>query len=437
MSKILLIIQREYLTRVRKKSFIIMSLLTPVLIGGVFAALALLLTVSDEKKTIAVIDKGSLLEGKVENDEHVELVFIRESLEEAKRKVKEGEYSAVLSIPAGIYDSDSVTIFHAEKQPSINVIEYVQTEIQKRVEAKKLVDSGVDQALVEEARTDIKVGTTKISERGEESSSSGAATGIGYICGVLIYFFIFLYGAQVMRGVIEEKTNRIVEVIISSVKPFELMMGKVIGIGLVALTQFVLWIVLTATINIAGGRLFLKDKAAKAPMEMSQGMGSDMDSPAAVSAANTTLFNLPGNINVVKILVLFTFYFLGGYLLYAALFAAIGSAVDSEADTQQFMLPVTIPLILSFLVAQYAITSPDGPIAFWFSIIPFTSPIVMIVRVAFDAAPLWELLLSMALLVLGFLGATWLAGRIYRTGILMYGKKTTYREIGKWLFYRR
>ena len=247
-----------------------------------------------------------------------------------------------------------------------------------------------------------------------------------------------------MRGVIEEKTNRIVEVIVSSVKPFQLMLGKIIGVALVGLTQFILWIVLTLFISTAVNTFLFKDQIADTMKHNSQiekvmkdDLTAGVDKMEKISSPNEVidLFNNFSTINISKILVCFAFYFLFGYLLYAALFAAVGSAVDSEADTQQFILPVTIPLIASFIIAQSVVTDPDSSMAQFFSIFPLTSPIVMMVRLPFDV-PGWELALSMFCLIVGFLFFTWIAGKIYRTGILMYGKKTSWRELGKWLFYK-
>lgn len=280
---------------------------------------------------------------------------------------------------------------------------------------------------------------------------------VGYIGGFLIYFFIFLFGSQVMRGVIEEKTNRIVEIVVSSVRPFQLMMGKIIGIGLVGLTQFGLWVVLTLIIVTGAKPLIAPQMTTPAAQEInaqsimeSQSANQAMPFQGAASqqaAANQSsndvsqnlgaqhLFEALQDINFVLIIGVFIFFFLGGYLLYGSLFAAIGSAVDNETDTQQFMLPITIPLILAIIVLVSGISNPQGGIAFWFSIIPFTSPILMMARLPFGV-PEWQVLLSMALLVLTFMGTTWLSAKIYRTGILMYGKKVNYKELWKWIRYR-
>jgi ABC-2 type transport system permease protein len=275
----------------------------------------------------------------------------------------------------------------------------------------------------------------------EERTNTGVNMAIGFGAGILIYVFIFLYGVQVMRGVIEEKTNRIVEVIISSVRPFQLMMGKIVGIAMVGLTQFVLWVLLTLILVGIGQVTFLHDFSVLSNYGTEQIIPSMPNQFATGGQQNINYSEVAEilsdikNINFIHILLAFLFYFLGGYLLYSAMFAAVGSAVDNEADTQQFMLPITIPLVIAFIVSQFIMQNPEGSLAFWFSVIPFTSPVVMMVRLPFGV-PVWEFVLSMALLVVTFIFITWLAGKIYRTGILMYGKKVTYRELWKWLRYQ-
>ena len=295
----------------------------------------------------------------------------------------------------------------------------------------------------------IKVVTKKIEEGGKETSTSTEVSFvIGFASGLLIYMFIFLYGVQVMRGVIEEKISRIVEVIISSVKPFQLMLGKIIGVAMVGLTQFIIWVVMTGVlIGLAQATLFkdirLNDNPIVKTQQLQPGMNvtnfdlnaQTKDQEKLENAKLTQIYQDIMGRNFLLLISVFIFYFLGGYLLYSALFAAVGAAVENETETQQFILPITIPLILAFVVAQTVIQDPEGPVSFWFSIVPFTSPVVMMVRLPFGV-PAWELALSMLLLIAGFIFTTWLAGRIYRTGILMYGKKVSWRELGKWLFYK-
>jgi ABC-2 type transport system permease protein len=339
----------------------------------------------------------------------------------------------------------------------MNTKAYIKTVMGKQLEELKLEAKIKDLKLGEDAKltTDdilrsinasVDISTIKIGNEGKEEKSYPEVSMIlGMFSGILIYFFIFLFGSQVMRGVIEEKTNRIIEVIISSVKPFQLMMGKITGIGLVGLTQFLLWVILTGTIITVGISSFSsKIKSGSATEQMIQSQTKGMN---AMQLSNTTdtsklsgeqsneVISAIQSIDFPVMIGMFLFFFLFGYLLYAALFAAVGSAVDSEADTQQFMLPLTVPLILSIIMAQYVIQEPQGPIAFWFSIIPLTSPVIMMIRIPFGV-PYYQIILSMTLLVAGFLGTTWLAAKIYRTGILMYGKKVSYSELWKWLKYK-
>jgi ABC-2 type transport system permease protein len=295
-------------------------------------------------------------------------------------------------------------------------------------------------------KASVDISTIKIGDEGrEEKSYPEVSMILALFSGILIYFFIFMFGSQVMRGVIEEKTNRIIEVIVSSVKPFQLMMGKITGIGLVGLTQFLLWVLFTGAIVTVVTSSF--STKAKSPDVTRQLLNQDHRGQTAMqlpNAADSTIvsgeesnevINAIESIDFPVMIGMFLFYFLFGYLLYAALFAAVGSAVDSEADTQQFMLPLTVPLILSIVMAQYVIQEPQGPVAFWFSVIPFTSPVIMMIRIPFGV-PYLQIILSMVLLIAGFLGATWMAAKIYRTGILMYGKKVSYKELWKWLRYK-
>lgn len=333
-----------------------------------------------------------------------------------------------------------------ETQPSIHAIRHIETVLSNDIEKFKLAKYGINQATMDAAKTNVSLVTKKIDETGQENSANTEVSMmVGLFSGLLIYMFIFLYGVQVMRGVIEEKTSRIIEVIISSVKPFELMMGKIIGIALVGLTQFLLWIVLTTSL-ISGSQAIIESQFSKDDLggqSIEEVMSSNQVAVPQEAEEEVAQFNEAAlddfmksfdTINFAVIIGSFLFYFLGGYLLYSALFAAVGSAVDNEADSQQFMLPITIPIIFSFVMAQYVISNPEGALSFWLSIIPFTSPIIMMVRIPFGV-PYWELALSMAMLVIGFIGTTWLAGRIYRTGILMYGKKINYKELWKWLRY--
>ena len=328
-------------------------------------------------------------------------------------------YYALLKI-----ENDSFSIY-SNQQVGLNLRKSIEKQLEQISERNKLKQAGINLDIIEQAKTNINIETKIITSEGNTTSSSTEASiGIGFTTGILIYMFIFMYGTMVMRGVIEEKTNRIVEIIISSVKPFQLMIGKILGVALVGLTQFILWIVLTIIISSIAEIIFFDTTE----------ITNNLDS-VDQSVILNEFTRLTGGINLILIFVSFLFYFLFGYLMYSALFAAVGSAVDAEADTQQFMLPITIPLIFSFILIQPVMDNPDGILAFWLSIIPLTSPIIMMARLPFGVES-WQLIISMILLILGFIFTTFIAGKIYRTGILMYGKKISYKELWKWLTYK-
>lgn len=457
MNKISLIIRREYLERVKKKSFIIMSILGPILFAGLMVVPALLANMGDkELKTIAVIDETHILtsyttstpQSVIGDTEFLKFTALENvDIETLKENFAASGYHAVLYIPSNIINTERA-ILYSDKQPSLEVSSYIRSSLENEIRNLKLVAHDIEnlEQILSEIETDIKVSSIKWTKDGEaKKSNTGLVMGIGYASGLLIYMFIFMYGAMVMRGVIEEKTSRIVEVIVSSVRPFQLMMGKIIGVGLVGLTQFIIWVVFTLVLVAGASALFGGDLGGANPAEqLSNGTELFSDQPDAVEAisnpaeGNEFIADILGSfesVEPVKILIAFLFFFLFGYLMYASLFAIIGSAVDNETETQQFMLPVTLPLVLGIVMMANVMNNPDGPLAFWFSIFPLTSPIVMMVRMPFDV-PLWEILLSASLLILTILGAIWMAGKIYRTGILMYGKKVTYKELWKWLKYK-
>ncbi|MFI5452522.1 ABC transporter permease [Pedobacter sp. UC225_61] len=327
-----------------------------------------------------------------------------------------------------------------QKQAGLSLNSRISGDIEELIRNQKLKESGIAQSDLDQLKTSVDIETKKIAETGkEESSSAGASTIIAFIAGILMFMFIMLYGIQVMRGVIEEKTSRIIEVMISSVKPFQLMMGKIIGIALVGLTQFILWIVLTLTISTVAVTV-LVDKADVKKIAASAQSGSQVTTGTqVVSPAQGPMMDIQkslAGLDFSKIVSVFIFFFIGGYLFYSALYAAIGSAVDSETETQQFMMPVMMPLLLGYALSLSVVTNdPYGNVAFWLSMIPFTSPIAMVVRLPYGV-PNWELALSMVILVVGFVGTVWIASRIYRVGILMYGKKTTFKEMFKWFTYK-
>ncbi len=458
MKKIFLIIQREYLTRVKKKSFLVMTILGPLLMAAVFIVPIYLATMSNETKIIAVLDETGLFIEKFKDSDNIKFHYLVSDLASAKQNYpKSGDY-ALLYIPKTQLNLPENAVIYAKGQVSINVKSYVKNVMSRQMEELKLEakirelqpasdEKVTTEDILKSIKASIDITTIKIGNDGEEQKSYPEVSMIlGIFGGILIYFFIFMFGAQVMRGVIEEKTSRIIEVIISSVKPFQLMMGKIIGVGLVGLTQFLLWVILTFGIVTVVTSTFASKQGSKTATEQMIGRqnpafhadkltpSNENDSGQDSGNVNEVL-NAINSIDFPVMIGSFIFFFLVGYLLYAALFAAVGSAVDSEADTQQFMLPITIPLIFSFVLAQYIMQEPQGSMAFWFSIFPLTSPVVMMVRIPFGV-PYMQVLLSMGLLLLGFLGTTWLAGKIYRTGILMYGKKVSYKELWKWLRYR-
>ena len=423
-----------------------MTILGPLLMAGLMIVPVWLAMRDKTDHQILVLDHSGLFIDKLPNTKQIKFTYGAESIQSAKAKLKDGPFDLIMEIKGdALNDNKTTPVLYYKKQPGINVEQYISNTMENILFDYRLQGDSIDLTKIDKARRPVEILTLKVTEDGkDEKTNTEINMAIGFGCAIAIYFMIFLYGSQVMRGVIEEKTNRIVEVIVSSVKPFQLMLGKIIGVALVGLTQFILWIVLTLIISTTVNSILFKDQLAdtvKHNSQMEKVMKNDLtagiDKMDKVDSPNEVieLFNNVNNINISKVLVCFAFYFLFGYLLYAALFAAIGSAVDSEADTQQFILPVTIPLIASFIIAQSVVTDPDSSMAQFFSIFPLTSPIVMMVRLPFDV-PVWELALSMFMLIVGFLFFTWMAGKIYRTGILMYGKKTTWKELGKWLFYK-
>ena len=439
MGKIGLIIWREYITRVRKPSFLIMTFLGPLLIAGAVTLMVYFSLKESSEQLVLVVDKPQLLTDKLKDGKDIHFFYTQQ--EQSDSAFKAGPYTLMVDVNEEVLTTNTVQFFYKEL-PGIITQRYVQAEIEKVLEKEKLRVNEVDPEVYASIKTSLKLQLFDIDKLGEESKDQELAI-VGFFLGYIMFFFVFLYAVQVMRGVMEEKTNRIVEVLISSVKPFQLMMGKIVGIALVGFTQFLLWIVLTGVLATIGSTVMVAGKYSgedlagqQMTVQMQEELGVDAEEMPKID--ESAVLGILDQINIPLVLALFGFYFLGGYLLYSSLFAAVGSAVDSEAETQQFMMPVTIPIIIAIFIAQTAMQNPSSPVVFWGSIIPFTSPVVMMVRVAMGTAfeQPWELALSMGLLILGFLGTTWLAGRIYRTGILMYGKKVSWKELGKWLFYK-
>ncbi|VBB44249.1 ABC transporter permease [uncultured Paludibacter sp.] len=440
MNKISIIIAREYKTRVMKKSFILLTFLTPLLFVAMLVIPMWLANIKDNNiHHIVVIDKTGLYKNALKNNDFYTFVYsdLPEENYKNTHSDKKNVLTAVLQISEDLSENPKAVTLYSEKQISLELKTYISQQLADFVQNQKLTSYNIPniKEIVENAKTDINIQTIKWDEKGrEEKTSAELALIIGTIAAVLIYMFIMVYGAQVMSGVVQEKVNRIVEVMISSVKPFQLMMGKIIGIALVGLTQFFMWILLTG-ILFGVFSIFAGASNPETVNQLTEVTSSQaVQMQTSVISGNTltdTISSLNG-VNFFEIILLFIVYFLGGYLLYASLFAAVGSAVDNETDTQQFSMPLTLPIFFAVYAAIYSAQNPDGPLAFWCSMIPFTSPVVMMVRLPFDV-PLWQILLSVSILILSFIGTVWLAAKIYRTGILMYGKKPTWKEMWKWV----
>jgi ABC-2 type transport system permease protein len=450
MNKISVIIQREYITRVRKKSFIIMTILAPLLMAAIFIIPVLVMTNEDKDfKKIAVIEDGSdLFKNIIPDTRDVDFVYLeKDILDDLKKNFEQAGYYGILYISPEIINTPNAIQLISKKQPPIGLLDHISGSLEKEIEKQKLLAYNIQNLdnILKNIKTNVSVQTIKLDETGKATeTSTGIAMALAYLCGFLMYMLVFVFGTQVMRGVIEEKTSRVVEVIVSSVKPVQLMMGKIIGIALVGLTQFMIWIFLTIAIVTVIRTAVMPDAGIEeltrsVPQNlMAQGQpntgqpDSDVITPQMSEFAK--LFDNAMNQQWGLIIFSFTFFFITGYLLYASIFAAIGSAVDNETETQQFMLPVTIPIILGLMVAMGTMQNPESSLSFWFSIIPLTSPIVMMARIPFGV-PYWQIAVSMVLMIITFIAFVWMAAKVYRTGILMYGKKTSWKEIWKWMRY--
>ncbi|GAB2687563.1 ABC transporter permease [Mucilaginibacter koreensis] len=415
MNKVLLIIQREYLSRVRKKAFLVMTLLVPALVLIMYTVMKYLYKNSDEMSTarvVRVIDESGVFYNHFTGKKNLHFEKSTATLAQTKAELKKNEDEFALYIPKDYQKPDAIQLYSTGK-PNLNTSLAIESQVNSIATNYNMMQAGIDTNKLRLAKTNYAVAAKQITETGEENSSSTTSYIVGVAGAILIYMSLFLYGAQVMRGVIEEKTNRIIEVIVSSVKPFQLMLGKIIGVGLVGITQFVLWVILSLGVTYL--------------------LGHDYKGP------QSPMMYLMSNLSAIhfgSIIGYFFFYFITGFMLYSAIFAAVGSAVDSETETQQFMFPITLPLLFTYILSvSFLVQNPDSPLAVWLSVIPFTAPVAMMVRLPFHV-PEWQIFLSMALMVVGFLFTTWVAARIYRVGILMYGKKASYGELAKWFFYK-
>ena len=441
LQKLGIIISREYLNKVKKKSFLLITFLAPLL----FAGMAVLPTVimmgtKEEAKKVGVLDASGIVAPYLENDETVQYVFLQDvTADEVKADMPAYGVDVLLTISALNPETKSLQAdCYSPKPLGVDTGELIENRINDAVEAYRIDSYGIDnlQEIMAGVKSDIKLHSYTIDESGRERiSESSIFMLVSMLLGMALYMFIALFSGMVMSSVIEEKSSRVVEVLVSSVKATELMFGKIIGVALVALTQFLLWIVLTMGIVTVSMGIIGKDKFAEAVTAPQATQMTDMvtsDMPEVEVSELQTIVSTLSNIDLGQLLLSFLLYFIFGYLLYASLFAAIGSAVENEGDSSQLQLPVTIPLLLAFFVAIYAFKAPDSQLVFWFSMIPFTSPIVMLARIPFGVAT-WELVVSIAALVLTFVGCAWVSAKIYKVGILMYGKKSTFADLWKWL----
>lgn len=442
LKKVNLIIGREFLIRVRKKSFLVATFVTPLLMAALVTVPTLMATLKDSnEKRIEVIDPTGIAQQVLENGNNTEFIFKTEGdLEYYKTHFAESGLHAVCVIEPAQNNSVEVRMYSTAQIDS-DVQRYIAQQIGQEVENRKLASYNIPQLeeILRDISTDIQIKSLKWTEEGDEKETvTEVYMAIAYISSFLIYMFIFMYGSMVIRGVIEEKTNRIVEVIISSVKPVELMLGKIVGVALVALLQFFLWILLTGIIVVVvmalAGTGMLPN--ADTAQQIQGGIPSLVASFDSGDGVFTGIASTLSQIRLGQFLLSFCLYFIGGYLMYASMFAAVGSVSDAETDTQQFQLPITIPLILGLFIMMHTFQHPDSSLSVWASMIPFTSPMVMLARLPFGGVSLWQLLLSLVLLFATFIAVVHFSAKIYRVGILMYGKKITWKELWKWMRYK-
>jgi len=426
MNKIFLIIQREYSSRVKKKSFLLTTLLVPILFPTIIG-LIVYFSQSERKnaaaETIYVLDESGKFNYDSDNG-RTEYVRIGGPLESAKSALLESDAYALLYIPDYNLENPDGFEFLTQSSAKDPVVSAVERKLENMIRDQRMSNYQIERETLDKLNVNISLSALDISEGDARRPDARINIAIGYLTGFLIYMFMFAYGGQVMQGVIEEKSNKIVEIIISTVKPFQLMMGKILGIALVGLTQVAIWVILMWVVW-TGIMTFIGPETMPAADAM-------QTAQASAASGSSEILEMIDSIPFTRIILSFIFYFLGGYLLYGALFAAVGSAVDSPSEAQQFMFPIMIPLIVGFVGMSSILDNPDSQLGFWLSMIPFTSPIAMMGRIGYDV-PMWQLILSMALLVLGFFGTTWLAGRIYRIGILMHGTKVNYKVLAKWV----
>jgi len=436
MNQLSLIIKREYLTKVRNKSFIIMTFLSPIIMVAIITLVSYLSQLNnDTVNTIEVLDESGYFKNHFKDSENIKYKYINNvSLETAKFATESSNNYGLLYIPrAENFDEySSVITFYSEDSPSISILQSIENSIEDQVNLLKLQEAGIDANLIEELKINITTNLETFAGKKTSKLGSGIKLAFGGISGYLLFMFIIIYGNMIMRSVIEEKTSRIIEVLISSVKPIKLLLGKIFGTSLAGLTQFIVWIVIMVILSALVSSIFGIDTSSMQTQQQEALLqNTNSDSQQLISDIFMEINNLP----LTNLVIMFLFFFIGGYLLYSSLYAAIGAAVDSETDTQQFMIPILMPLILGIYVGFFTvIENPHGTVAQVFSFIPLTSPVVMLMRIPFGV-PLWQQILSLVILFATFIATVWFAAKIYRVGILMYGKKASYKEIIKWLKY--
>jgi ABC-2 type transport system permease protein len=444
MKKIRLIIGREIKSKLRNKTFLIMTVLAPLLITGFLAFIIQLSQSDNTNQQVMVIDDSKLFKDKLTGNDYISLSYSNLKLEDAVEQFTNKGYSCLLWISPNIIQGGAgATKLYFRKSPGFAFQTFIKDQMEKIIYENKLKSNNIDPNIISNSKQVVKLILEKVDDKGKPEEQSSFGT-FGFLTGALMFMFILMYGMMVFRSVMEEKTNRIVEVIISSVKPFQLMLGKILGVAILGLIQFLIMGIITFILTTVLSTIFLKDisgqlKVFKQQQELVKLQGSNANfSQLEKFDDKLEVFDLLEKIekiNFFEVFICFILYFLGGYLFYSSIMAAIGSAVDSESDSQQFITPVTLPLMIGYLISMKTILEPDSSLVFWASIIPFTSPIVMMSRIT-NGVPLWELIFSLTSLFASFFITTWLAAKIYRTGILMYGKKTSWKEIGKWLFYK-
>lgn len=437
MNHLPLIIKREYLTKVKNKSFVVMTFLSPIIMIALISLVAYLSQLNNDKvRVITVLDESKLVQGVFKNSEHTTYNILENmSLEDATDLVKETEGTGLLHIKKinkDKVDSNTIT-FYSEESPSLNLISGIESKIENKLTNIKLESKGVDVALIKASKVKLEIAQESFEGKKTSKIDSVIKLIFGGAAGYLLFMFIIIYGNMIMRSVIEEKTSRIIEVIISSVKPMQLMLGKIIGTSLAGITQFVIWLILGAVLMTVASLILGVDMAQmQTPQqEMMQQAMENPEMNLQIQNVANAFYNLP----LTNLIIAFVLFFIGGYLLYSSLYAAIGAAVDNETDTQQFMMPIIMPLILAVYIGFFTvIEDPHGTVSTVFSFIPLTSPVVMLMRIPFGV-PIWQQLVSFLLLVGTFIFTVWFAAKIYRVGILMYGKKPSYKELIKWIKY--